>query len=162
VARDWLAATTSRVVNFRPGGTPRPSRPRTVLMSRSYLPGKPFEYREMTTSRDWNPFGHNPGAASPPLAMATNCVCHFWSCRMFSSAEHCEGSARFAQADIGERSKIRGERLWAPVERQFGQSGRLIGGYSFSAGERSRAISRMRRRSSLPAPRCGKSSTAKN
>jgi hypothetical protein len=40
--------------------------------------------------RDWTPFGHNPIAASAPLALGTSCVCHS-SCRTFSSVTNLLG-----------------------------------------------------------------------
>ena len=58
---------------------------------------KRLSCKEMLNTRDRSPFGHNPGAA-PALALVTNCVCHLWSCRMFSSVAECRGKRLLMQA----------------------------------------------------------------
>ena len=162
---DWLALTATRVINPCPKGTPRPRRSRTGRQYGYQVAASCAERsscKETAISQDRSLFGDNPGAASRPLALATNCDGRS-SFRMLSSVKHFQRGALFAQLQICEWQESPAQRFDARLELRWRvrESSASLGQFP-SGGENSRANSRTRRKSSLPVPRCGNSSTAKN
>lgn len=72
----------------------------------------------MTSVRDWIRFGHNPSAASAPLAVGTSCVCQS-SCRTFSSVTDSKRRPTMTQRFPRESPDFRIEWPPAAVETRF-------------------------------------------